>query len=277
LERQIDEEKKPHSMTLRGWSVAGNVEVRRHVLEAKNVVAVMEGAGALADETIVFGAHYDVLPELSEAPLPSRAPHDYPTFLGDSCDGALMGTSAQAICQGANDNASGVAVMLEVARGMAKLKQKPRRRLVFIAFAGEELGMVGSKSYIRQPLFPIEKTVAMVNLDMVGRLASDKLVAIGAAPPGRFSKLLDQINQRHGFQIDKTGVHPWSGDQAPFHAKRIPTIYFATGPDETINTSADRPQRLNIGGMQRIARFLTEFLMAVAVDHEAGEYAKPTK
>lgn len=274
LERRIDDENSPHSMALEGWSVTGDVEVRRHALEAKNVVAVLEGAGALADDTIVFGAHYDVLPEIPEAPMPCQPPHDYPTFLGESCEGALVGSSPQAISQGANDNASGVVVLLEVARSMAKLKKSPRRRIVFIAFAGEELGMVGSKSYVRRPLFPIEKTVAMINIDMVGRLANDKLVAIGAAPPGHFGKLLDNTNEQYGFQIDKTVVNPWSGDQAPFHAKRIPTIWLGTGPDETINTPEDRSERLNVNGMLRIASFLTEFLTSVATDDESPEFVE---
>jgi Zn-dependent M28 family amino/carboxypeptidase len=180
----------------------------------------------------------------------------------------------QVIGPGANDNASGVAVMLEIAHEMAQLQQSPRRRMVFIAFAGEELGMVGSKSYVHHPLFPIEKTVAMINLDMVGRLQDDGLVAIGASPPGYFSQLLDQINERHNFQIIKRPANPWCEDQAPFHGKRIPTLYFATGEDESIHTPMDRADRININGMQRIARMLTEFLTALAVDAKRPEYVE---
>ena len=167
--------------------------------------------------------------------------------------------------------------MMEVARGMANVKQNPRRRIVFIAFAGEELGSVGSKSYVHAPLFPLEKTVAMINFDMVGRLKNDKLTAIGASPPGHFSKLLDQINQRYGFKIKKAGVNPWSDDPAAFHAKHIPTLWFATGPDEAINTPADRPQRLNFDGMQRVSQFARDFLAAIAVDAKRPEYTKTTK
>jgi putative aminopeptidase FrvX len=251
--------------------------VLRTILEEKNVIAVVEGAGALADETIVVGAHYDCWLHLPGIPWPGQPPYDYPTILGQIRDDPLIETMPQVIRPAANDNASGVAVMLEVAREMAQVKQNPRRRMVFIAFAGEELGMVGSKSYIHHPLFPIEKTVAMINLDMVGRLQDDRLVAIGAAPPGHFSRLLDRISQTHGFRIDKAPANPWAEDQAPFHARRIPTLYFATGPDEFIHTPIDRAERLNIDGMRRIARMLTEFLTTLAADSKRPEYAEPTE
>ena len=271
LERQIDDDGKPRSRELPGWSLVGEVEVLREYTYAKNVIGVSEGVGSLADETIVVGAHYDASLTLANVPIPRRPPYDYPTFLGDS----PVKTGPVSFVQGANDNASGVAVMLEVARSVAQLKQRPRRRIVFIAFAGEEIGMVGSRSYVSHPLFPNEKTVAMINLDMLGRLQNDRLVAIGAAPPGHFSQLLDNAKQQHGFQIDKSKVNSGgTSDQAPFHAKNIPTVWFSTGRDDTINSPKDRVERLNVDGMRRIAQLLTEFITALATDPKRPEFTK---
>src|SRR5262249_18062831 len=126
-----------------------------------NVIGVLEGKGDLAEETVIIGAHYD---PLGHGPIGSWAP------------GAVRGR----IHSGADDNASGAAAMLELARRFASRGTPPRRRMVFIAFCAEEVGRVGSRHYAsKEPLFPIKDTVAMINFDMVGRLRDDELGIAG--------------------------------------------------------------------------------------------------
>ena len=132
--------------------------------------------------------------------------------------------------------------------------------------------MIGSKAYVRHPLFPLDKTVAMINLDMVGRLQNDTMNVFGAAPPGLFRNLLDQVGRQHRFQFNKLPVNSSAEDQAPFHHKKVPTLYFATGPDDKIHTPYDRPDRLNVAGMQRICAMLTEFVTGLAANPKRPEY-----
>src|SRR6185503_2601256 len=154
-EKEIDSDLSPRSIELKGWRAEGQAEVIDKKAQVKNVVAVLNGEGPLADETIVVGAHYD--------------------HLGRGGTGSLAPWTTE-IHNGADDNASGAATILEVAQRLATAPHKPRRRVVFIAFTGEEKGLLGSAYYTRQPRFPLEKTIAMFNLDMVGRLTDDKLM-----------------------------------------------------------------------------------------------------
>jgi hypothetical protein len=160
LERAIDEGPTPQSRALTGWRIEGKVSVERTEAEVKNVVGVLEGSGELKDETIIIGAHYDHVGR------------------GGPGSGAIDPNNHE-IHNGADDNGSGTVTLLEVARELAASGQKPRRRIVFIAFTGEERGLIGSSHYTRSPLYKLDDTVAMLYMEMVGRLTDDKLVVEG--------------------------------------------------------------------------------------------------
>ena len=150
-EAAIDRELKPHSVPLAGWTASLEVNTRRATIDLKNVVGVVEGSGALADQTVVVGAHYD--------------------HLGYGGPSSLSGLKRPAIHHGADDNGSGTTALMELARRFGKpTGHGDARRLVFIAFSGEEIALLGSEYYCKAPLFPLADTVAMVNMDMVGRL-----------------------------------------------------------------------------------------------------------
>jgi hypothetical protein len=153
LERDIDKDLKPRSGSLTGWSAKFKADVKREGLAVKNVVGILEGKGPLAEETIVIGAHYDHL-----------------GFGGPSSLGSLK---KQAVHHGADDNGSGTTTLIELARRFGAMKDRQGRRLVFIAFSGEEMGLLGSIHYTKNPVIPLEKTVTMINMDMVGRLRHD--------------------------------------------------------------------------------------------------------
>ncbi|MBA4121649.1 MAG: M20/M25/M40 family metallo-hydrolase [Acidobacteria bacterium] len=143
--------------------------------DAYNVVGILEGTDAtLKNEAIIIGAHYD--------------------HLGRGGSGSLAVNSKE-IHYGADDNASGVSAMLELARQFSREK-KNKRTIIFIAFGGEEEGLLGSKFYINNPAFPISKTVAMINLDMVGRLKDEKLTIGGIGTASELKSLVETINPR---------------------------------------------------------------------------------
>src|SRR5262249_23197867 len=138
---------------------------------------VLEGHGPLAKETVVLGAHYD--------------------HLGYGGVSSLSGLKTMAIHHGADDNGSGTTALIELARRFGQITNRQGRRLVFLNFSGEELGLLGSVHYCKQPLIPLDETAVMVNLDMVGRLSADKktkkerlqIHGIGTAPT--FEGLID--------------------------------------------------------------------------------------
>jgi hypothetical protein len=154
LEDEIDKTLHPASAPLPDWRADLEVSVHHGNIPVKNVLGVLEGTGPLANETVVIGAHYD--------------------HLGYGGPGSLANLMKPAIHHGADDNASGTTALMELARRFAAQQSRSGRRLVFIAFSGEESGLLGSQYYCKHPIFPLESTVAMVNMDMVGRLRQDR-------------------------------------------------------------------------------------------------------
>ncbi len=254
LEHQIDAGPSPQSRVVAGWRAVGQTDVERTQSEVKNVVATLEGEGPLADETVVVGAHYDHLGYGRAGPQ-ARDP--------------------KSVFNGADDNASGVAVTIEVARQLAQRKEKLRRRVVFAAFAAEEIGLYGSNFYVSSPPFPLEKTVAMVNLDMVGRLRDDKLTVFGSVTAARFGQLLDEMNPRHGFNLTKSEVMVGGSDHLPFQRRKVPAVHFFTGLHEDRHRTSDDWEKLNVPGMRRISAMVTELVVGLANGPQRPEYVTP--
>ncbi len=242
LEEEIDKELVPQTAALEGWRAEGEANVLLKQAEVKNVVGVLEGEGPLADETVIVGAHYD--------------------HLGPGGAGSLAPWTRETH-NGADDNASGTATMLEIARRFAIQQDKPRRRIVFMAFTAEERGLLGSKHYVREPRFALEKTVAMVNLDMVGRLNDDKLIVYGTGTAEEFDPLIERLNEEYKFKITK---HPGGfgpSDHASFFAKKIPVFHFYTGSHKDYHRPSDDYDKINIPGMRRVADMVTEVVQDI--------------
>ncbi|MGO9109765.1 MAG: M20/M25/M40 family metallo-hydrolase [Thermoguttaceae bacterium] len=243
IEDEIDRTLRPASRDLKGWRIQGETDVRHVHCEVKNVAAILPGEGPLADEAIVLGAHYDHLGYGSQSTLPSKR---------------------GAIYHGADDNASGVAVVLEVARALAQRPQRLRRTVIIILFTGEEWGFWGSSYYVNHPIWPISKTAAMVNLDMVGRLREDALTVNSVGTGTGFSELLDQVNRPYGFHLTKVAGASGRSDQASFYAKRVPNIHFFTGKHPDYHRPTDVFAKVNIPGMRRIAGYVYDMMVALA-------------
>jgi len=242
LEEQIDRTLAPASRELGGWRVSGRTDIREIPCEVKNVVAQWPGLGPNADETIVVGAHYDHLG------IGARIP----------------GTKEREIYHGADDNASGTAAVLEIARTLAQRPPRPHRRVLFISFTGEEMGFFGSSYYVNHPLIPLEKTVAMLNLDMVGRLRDDKVTVNSVGTGTGFGELLDRANASYAFRLTKVAGASGRSDQASFYAKRIPNLHFFTGRHPDYHRPTDVFAGLNVPGMRRVAEYVGDVAVALA-------------
>ena len=247
LEAEIDKGPIPHSQDLADWKITGEISIERQETGVKNVVGVLEGEGPLADETIVIGAHFD---HLGYGGAGSAAP------------------GVKEIHNGADDNGSGTTVLIEIARQLSSRTTKLPRRIVFVAFTGEERGLIGSARYVRNPLVPLDKTVAMLNLDMVGRLQDDKLIVHGTGTAGEFDALVDRFGKEYGFQITKKPGGFGPSDHSSFYAAKIPVLFFFTGSHKDYHRPTDDVDKLNIGGMRRIGDMVSEIAVALA---EAGE------
>ncbi len=243
IEKEIDKDLVPQSLLLTKVRVVGEASVKRTQVKVKNVVAVLEGEGPLADETIVVGAHYD--------------------HLGMGGPGTLAPWTV-AVHNGADDNASGAAALLEVARNLAARDKPLPRRIVFIAFTGEERGLLGSAHYVKSPRYPLSKTVAMVNMDMVGRLKENKLIAHGTGTADGFDKIVDLANKTYEFKIVKKPGGYGPSDHQTFYSQKIPVFHFFTGTHSDYHRPSDDFEKINVVGMRRIAGLVEDVTLAIA-------------
>jgi aminopeptidase YwaD len=228
-----------------------------------NVIGILDGTDKeLKKEAIVIGAHYD--------------------HLGSGGDGSLAANSKE-VHHGADDNASGTAAIIELARQFATEK-KNKRTIIFIAFSGEEEGLFGSKFYINNPSFPIENTVAMINLDMVGRLSTDKLTIGGIGTASEWKALIEAKNFG-GFSapailvptkifelgLNEDGFGP--SDHSSFYTKKIPVLFFFTGTHLDYHKPSDTADKINYEGEAKVIYYVASIVKAVDVNPVKPTYA----
>lgn len=259
LEEQIDSDLKPRSRDLAGWTLSAHVEIKRNEIATKNVVGVLEGSGPHADETVIVGGHYDHLGR------------------GGLFSGSLSPLSRE-IHNGADDNASGTSMVLELARRMGMRRDPLPRRIVFIAFSGEERGLLGSEYYVEHPLFPLSQVVMMFNADMVGRLNDkDELTMIGTGTSPGLEDLVNILGRSSGLKIKTVpGLTDGFGgsDHQSFYPKGIPVLFAFTGVHGQYHKPADDAHLINYKGMARIADYLELLLLDVARRPERPAFTK---
>lgn len=254
--------------------------------EAYNVIGILEGTdAALKNEAIVIGAHYD--------------------HLGKGGQGSLAVNSAE-IHHGADDNASGVAAMLELARQFSREK-KNKRTLIFIAFGGEEEGLLGSQFYVNNPAFALNKTVAMINMDMVGRLKDEKLTVGGIGTANEWKGLVESKSNQSGsatqltplnlpstsvkmegvvgtatnaalaktpyfnLQLNEDGFGP--SDHSSFYGKQVPVLFFFTGTHLDYHKPTDTSEKINYQGLLKITDFVGEIVNSIDANSIKPTYA----
>jgi aminopeptidase YwaD len=201
------------------------------VLRARNVVAYLPGTDpALRGQVIVIGAHID---HLGRGPL-----------------GALDASSGNAVRNGADDNASGTAVVLELARLLRA--NPPRRSVLFANFSAEELGLLGSQYFVNHSPVPTDSIVAMLNFDMVGRLRGDSLIVYGVATAREMPAVLGTANSGIGLTIRGVGDGFGPSDHSSFYAKDIPVLHFFTNLHQDYHRATDDAFKINFAGAARV-------------------------
>jgi hypothetical protein len=250
------------------------VDLVKKQVEATNVIGILEGTDPqLKNEAIIIGAHYD--------------------HLGHGGPSSLAVNSTE-IHHGADDNASGTAAVLELARQFAAAKNN-KRTLIFMCFSGEEEGLLGSKAYTGDPVFPLDKTIAMINMDMVGRLKDNKLTIGGIGTASEFRDLVNGKNitqelvspatlkngkgetmsapprdrPTFNLQLSEDGFGP--SDHSSFYSKQIPVLFFFTGSHEDYHKPSDTADKINYEGESQIISYISGVIKSI--DQNA---ARPT-
>jgi Zn-dependent M28 family amino/carboxypeptidase len=251
-QRVIDAHGRPHSLPLRD-SLTVTVTLRRTKAEIRNVVGWIPGTDTT--RTLVVGAHFDHLGLGGESSLSpdAREPH-----------------------VGADDNASGVAALLEVAgRAVHKRSHRvetsvviadpvidrsrylwPTHNLVFCAFTGEEMGLVGSSHFVDDPTRPLESVEAMLNMDMVGRLRDNRLLVMGAGTAAEFPSLLANVNATVGkFDLKTSSDGYGPSDHSSFYKRKVPVLMLFTGAHADYHRPSDTWDKVDFAGLARVSDF----------------------
>ncbi len=235
IEEYIDANLEPVSAPIEDWTIHFDCKFESVSAKTDNIVGLLEGEGPLANEYVVIGGHYD---HLGMGEVGSRA------------------GGRREIHNGADDNATGTAAVLELARRYAKYEKKPKRTVVFICFSAEERGLLGAAHYCnKEPLFDLTKTVAMINYDMIGWLREGKLTIFGSASGSTFESAMDEAAKGTKIVLNKVASPNAGSDHMPFYGKGIPVMFVHTGLTDTYHTPEDDFNTLNMSGALEVIDF----------------------
>lgn len=245
LEVEIDSDLKPRSIELAGSTARGEVQIETQQVHVRNVIGVLPGKGDLTNQYVVVGAHYD--------------------HVGMGGPGSLAPGTIE-VHNGADDNGSGTVALLDIARRCAanSISSREQRSIIFMAFTGEEWGLKGSKHYVANPRWSLENTVAMINLDMVGRLTNDELTVYGTGTASGFSQQIDRLNELHKFKIVKEPAGRGPSDHQSFYEAKIPVFHFFTGIHNDYHRPSDDVDRINVAGIVRVSEMVTDLVTELA-------------
>ncbi|RMF79813.1 MAG: M28 family peptidase, partial [Planctomycetota bacterium] len=233
LAQQLESERRSLSTDM--GSLRVRVETGLSTTTARNVIGVLEGRSA-PDEYLVIGAHHD--------------------HVGVTRPRNDRGAGEQ-IHNGADDNASGTAGVIELARVFAA-GPRPRRSIIFMTFSAEELGLLGSQYYAEHPTVPIESIRAMLNFDMIGRVGQHKLQIFGVPTAREFAPLLEKYGRRFGVEYEPQGPdHPLfsRSDHASFYDKGVPVLFMFTGLHGDYHLPGDDWELIDARGAATLLRF----------------------
>lgn len=242
LEEKLAKKENP-SFIFAKTSVKIKTEVIEEQGHSANVIGLIEGSDpVLKNEFIIIGAHYD---HIGLGKRNSRSNSD----------------NKDNIHNGADDNASGVAGLIELAEFFSCRKESLKRSLVFIAFSAEELGLIGASYFVDNPKVPLDKTTAMLNMDMIGRLKEEKLTIFGIGSSPQWESLISNSNSAHNFEIilNNSGFAP--SDQSVFFGKGIPVLHFFTGLHDDYHTPGDDWEKINSKGQQKVLSFMADIIL----------------
>ena len=255
IEQKIDRDLSPQSLQLDPTNVKLAVEIKPAIAQTNNVVGVLPGKGPLKEQTLVVGAHYD---------------HVGMGGFGSLAPGTI------AIHNGADDNASGTTALIGVARSIVQRLRDlaSHRTVVFIAFTGEERGLVGSQHYVDHPLRPLDSTVTMINMDMVGRLRDNELTVYGTGTADKLNSIVDSANRKYKFDLYKVASGWGPSDHQSFYRAGVPVLFFFTGLHNDYHRPTDDSDKIDFGNLSRITDIVSDVTFQLAVRPDRPQYSE---
>lgn len=218
-----------------------HIDIETTRATVRNVLAWLPGQ---TDEYVVIGAHYD--------------------HLGRGNFDSLAPSQIGQIHPGADDNGSGTAGVLELARLLAPQRGQLRRSILFMNFAGEELGLLGSAEWVKEPTRPLEKAVAMLNMDMIGRIKDDKIYIGGVGTGSTFKSVLEQAQKETPFKIEYSAGGYSSSDHTSFVTKKIPVLFFFSGLHSDYHKPSDTWDKINAPSAARLLDMVANVAVQLA-------------
>ncbi|MCI0515115.1 M28 family peptidase [candidate division KSB1 bacterium] len=252
--QEIDSTLTPKSFPVLNAEVEVRTGTRREVQTTQNVVGYWPGVDPkLQQEVIIIGAHYDHVGYQKHA-----------------------AAGSDSIFNGADDNASGTTGVLLMARAFTASAEKPKRSVLFIAFTGEEKFLWGSDGYTELPLFPLNQTVAMLNLDMIGRLRGESVDLIGGTRSPVLLEMAKKENRQVHLKFNPESSQGFGGsDHVPFSRKKIPVLFFHSGLHDDYHQVSDHADKINYPGLCQISTLCFRLAWRLANSDTKPVYLPP--
>lgn len=247
----IDKDLKPRSFPLTKLRVSMTLEIQHDMKTVHNVAAYLPGK---TSEYVIIGAHYDHL------------------GLGD--EHSLAPSQIGQVHPGADDNASGTAGVIELARWFSK-QPRQRRGFLFITFAGEELGLLGSNYYTGHPLLPLKDAVTMINMDMIGRIRGGKVYVNGTGTGSTLDQLVESVKPPESFKIDLSEATGYGGsDHMSFTVKQVPVLFFFSGLHGDYHKPSDTWDKIDAPDAAKLLGYVAQIATRLANDPERPRFQR---
>ena len=254
LHEAITSSKSPQSLTLPSeMTITLDIDIEREKATVHNVVGFLPGR---SDEYVVIGAHYDHL------------------GLGDHS--SLAPSKIGSVHHGADDNASGVAGLIELARVLSRHRETLERGVLFIAFTGEEIGLLGSSHWVNDPTLPLDKAVTMINMDMIGRIRDNKVYVGGTGTDSTFKELLGKIEPNHDFEVSFSEGGYTASDHTSFVTKKVPVLFFFSGLHSDYHKPSDTAEKINAKAATELLDMIGDITTELIAADAKPEFRKVT-
>jgi len=257
IQGDINDNLRPNCFVIKGIQAEFEVDLEKNIAKTGNVIGYLEGSDpVLKNEVIVVGGHFD--------------------HLGYGGPNSMYKGMEKLIHYGADDNASGTAGVMEVAQKLASEKDKLKRSFLFLCFTGEEEGLIGSSYFTKSEEFKKYNIVAMINMDMIGRLKDDKLILNGTGTSPYWVQEIEELNKTYSFKTSYSPDGFGPSDHSSFYGKDIPVLMFFTDLHSDYHKPSDTYDKINTAGEEKVVKMVYDMSYDLSTRADKPEFTKVT-